>query len=574
MQTIKEHITSLVEAASLTAYPSLPELGSLADTISFPEQKFGDVATSVALRIGSLMSQNPREVAQKLIECLPQNEIVTESTIAGAGYINFRISPTALAARTSFVADFATNIVPTLQRIGAGKKVVMDYSHPNIGKPMGVHHLLSTIIGDSVKLSLRQSGHEVVADNFIGDMGTQFGKLIWAVKQWGDTAQIEADPITELQKLYVKFHIEADGDVTLDDAGRSEYRKLEEGDKENRRLWQQIIAWSKAEIQPIYDALGVAFDYMNGESFYEDKMEPLLERGANEGIFVQSEGALVCPADDPEQPPALLRKQDGATLYLTRDLARIDYWEKTWQPDIMVVVVDVAQQFAQKQLYAVSRKLDLTDADLVQVNFGRMRFADGGMSTRKGNILLLKDLIGEARERAQQLVSERSHSMSEEQIADAANKIAISSIKYNILMQNRLSDIVFDWSTMLNFEGNSAPYLLYTSTRIRSLLAKSESDSTGVDVAHSWDSPVEREVVLLLDQYADHLERSVREYKPSHLTNYIYLLAQRYNSLYNNLAILQASPSEREARLKLSRAVGEVLGHAFDCLGLSVPERM
>ncbi len=574
MQTIKEHITSLVEAASLTAYPSLPELGSLADTISFPEQKFGDVATSVALRIGSLMSQNPREVAQKLIECLPQNEIVTESTIAGAGYINFRISPTALAARTSFVADFATNIVPTLQRIGAGKKVVMDYSHPNIGKPMGVHHLLSTIIGDSVKLSLRQSGHEVIADNFIGDMGTQFGKLIWAVKQWGDTAQIEADPITELQKLYVKFHIEADGDVTLDDAGRSEYRKLEEGDEENRRLWQQIITWSKAEIQPIYDALGVEFDYMNGESFYEDKMEPLLERGVSEGIFVQSEGALVCPADDPEQPPALLRKQDGATLYLTRDLARIDYWEKTWQPDIMVVVVDVAQQFAQKQLYAVSRKLDLTDADLVQVNFGRMRFADGGMSTRKGNILLLKDLIGEARERAQQLVSERSHSMSEEQIADAANKIAISSIKYNILMQNRLSDIVFDWSTMLNFEGNSAPYLLYTSTRIRSLLAKSESDSTGVDVAHSWDSPVEREVVLLLDQYADHLERSVREYKPSHLTNYIYLLAQRYNSLYNNLAILQASPSEREARLKLSRAVGEVLGHAFDCLGLSVPERM
>ena len=215
MQTIKEHITSLVEAASLTAYPSLPELGSLADTISFPEQKFGDVATSVALRIGSLMSQNPREVAQKLIECLPQNEIVTESTIAGAGYINFRISPTVLATRTSFVADFATNIVPVLQRIGAGKKVVMDYSHPNIGKPMGVHHLLSTIIGDSVKLSLRQRGHEVVADNFIGDMGTQFGKLIWAVKQWGDTTQIEADPITELQKLYVKFHIEADGVISF-----------------------------------------------------------------------------------------------------------------------------------------------------------------------------------------------------------------------------------------------------------------------------------------------------------------------------------------------------------------------
>ena len=573
MHSIKDIITEIVESACRAAYPAISELGSVADSMSFPEQKFGDIATSIALKIGSLTSTNPREVAERLIEHLPQDSVVAQATIAGAGYINFRLKGESLHACLHRMADFQQTIEPALGRIGRGRRVVMDYSHPNIGKPMGVHHLLSTVIGDAVKLSLRQSGHEVIADNFIGDMGTQFGKLIWAVKQWGDTAQIEADPITELQKLYVKFHIEADSDVNLDDAGRAEYRKLEEGDVENRQLWQKIIAWSKAEIQPIYDALGVEFDYMHGESFYEDKMQPILDKGMQDGVFVQSEGALVCPASDPEQPPALLRKQDGATLYLTRDLARIDYWEKTWQPDTMIVVVDIAQQFAQKQLYEVARKVHLTDASLVQVNFGRMRFADGSMSTRKGNILLLKDLIEEARQRAYKLVEQRAQGINEEQLRSTANKIAISSIKYNILMQNRLSDITFDWGTILNFDGNSAPYLLYTRARIRSLLAKSDWQHLQ-NHGHSWSEPVERELILLLDQYEDHLQRAVYDYKPSHLTSYAYQLAQRYNNLYNNLAILQGTESERQTRLELSYATGMVLSHVFSCLGLHEPERM
>lgn len=575
MDKITADIIGLITHAHKAAYPHSDVLDGLDSSLSLPDQAFGDIASSIAMRIAATEQEIPREVAHKLVEHMPTGELVAEITIAGAGFINFRLAPAAMTTLLSelFSASQARELV---RRSGKGKKVAMDYSHPNIGKPMGVHHLLSTIIGDSLKRTMREAGYEVIADNFIGDLGTQFGKLIWAVKQWGNTEAIEADPITELQKLYVKFHIEADSDVVLDEAARAEYLKLEQGDEENRALWHKIVAWSKAEIQPIYDELGVEFDYLHGESFYEDKMDPLLERGIRENVFVESQGALVCMSDNPDQPPAILRKGDGATLYLTRDLARVAYWEQAWQPDIMMVVVDAAQSFAQSQLYMVARKLHLSDAQLVQVNFGRMRFADGGMSTRKGNILLLKDLIAEAKTRALALVQDKSHDMSEDELRDTANKLAISSIKYNILSQNRTSDITFDWSTMLNFEGNSAPYLAYTLVRLRSLLAKGQgtNDSDANSRTYAWGEVVEREVVLQLAEYDTVFLRALKEHKPSHLTTYAFTLAQQYNNLYNRLPILQADEVTRALRLQLSSAVRATLEHCFDCLGLVTPDRM
>jgi arginyl-tRNA synthetase len=341
-------------------------------------------------------------------------------------------------------------------------------------------------------------------------------------------------------------------------------------------LWRKIVGWSKAEIQPIYDELGVSFDVMHGESFYEDAMEPLLEKGKSEGIFVESQGALVCVSDNDDEPPAILRKSDGATLYLTRDLARIDYWEKTWHPEVMMVVVDAAQNFAQKQLYGVARKLQLTKAELVQVNFGRMRFADGSMSTRKGNILLLSDLIAEAKTRALELVQAKSHNLSEQDQHETASILAINSIKYNILSQNRMSDITFDWSTMLNFDGNSAPYLAYTLVRVRSLLAKADFSDLDVslDPPYGWDEHIERGIVLQLADYDNVFLRTLGEYKLSHLATYAFSLAQNYNNLYNQLPILQAEEAERTARLQLSTAVEATLKHCFECLGLTAPKRM
>lgn len=574
MKTIRESIAEIVLAACKACYPNAPISSTeIAESIEFPDKQFGDVSSSIALKLASLSSQQPREAAQLLADSIEVDDIVKQVAVAGPGYLNFSLAAGVFDQATKH----SQRSLVSLGDLGAGKRVVMDYSHPNIGKPMGVHHLLSTIIGDSIKRTMRQSGYDVIADNFIGDLGTQFGKLIWAVKQWGDTDQIEDNPIDELQKLYVKFHIAADNDTALDDAGRAEYLKLEKGDPENRELWRKIVAWSKAEIQPIYDALDITFDYMNGESFYEDKMDPILKEGKARGVLTESDGALVCMADKPEDPPAILKKSDGATLYITRDLARIDYWEKTWRPDTMIVVVDAAQQFAQRQLYEVARKLELTDADLVQVNFGRMRFADGSMSTRKGNILLLKELLDEAAQRALVLVEAKAGHLSEVERQQAAQILAISSIKYNILSQNRVSDIVFDWDTILNFEGNSAPYLLYTLVRIRSLLNKAEENGyfgTTDNTMYDWQDAQERSVALLIDQYSQHVERTVMEYRPNILANYAYSLCQKYNNIYNNTPILQAPEAERSARLALTRAVEQVLSHALGCLGLEAPNKM
>lgn len=574
MDKVTAGIIGLIEQSCRVAYPDYDSTGEVADSLSLTDQVFGDLATSIAMRIAARLHTAPRTVADNIVASLPASALIREVSVAGAGYINFRLSDSALSTVSGDMSK--SGIDDMVGNIGAGKTAAIDYSHPNIGKPMGVHHLLSTIIGDAIKRTMRTGGYTVIADNFIGDMGTQFGKLIWAVKQWGDSAAIESDPITELQKLYVKFHIESDGDVDLDDAARAEYLKLEQGDKENRELWHKIVGWSKAEIQPIYDALGVEFDYMHGESFYEDKMEPILERGIEEGVFTVSQGALVCVSANEDEPPAILRKSDGATLYLTRDLARIAYWEESWQPDIMLVVVDEAQSFAQRQLYSVARKLKLTDAQLTQVNFGRMRFADGNMSTRKGNILLLKDLLIEAEQRARTLVDEKSHGLSTHERESAAHILAISSIKYNILAQNRQSDIVFDWSNMLNFEGNSAPYLTYTLVRLRSLLSKAAQEQVGVvgGGTHEWTNPIERDLILQLGLYGITFERAMSEQKPSHLANYAYSLAQMYNRMYNNLPVIQAEGDTRVVRLQISTMVEHMLTHIFGCLGLVVPKRM
>ncbi len=574
MSKVTTEIIGLIEQSCRVAYPDYGKEGDVADSISLPDQAFGDLASSIAMRIAAQLDVAPRIVAEKIVGSLPESSLVQQVTIAGAGFINIRLSDSALSTMSAEMASLHPEAM--VDAIGGGKTVAIDYSHPNIGKPMGVHHLLSTVIGDAIKRTMREAGYKVIADNFIGDLGTQFGKLIWAVKQWGDSATIELDPITELQKLYVKFHIESDGDVELDAAARAEYLKLEQGDAENRELWRKIVDWSKAEIQPIYDALGVEFDYMHGESFYEDKMESILQRGIDEGVFIESQGALVCLSTNEDEPPAILRKSDGATLYLTRDLARIAYWEEAWQPDIMLVVVDEAQSFAQRQLYSVAQKLQLTDAQLTQVNFGRMRFTDGSMSTRKGNILLLKDLLAEAEARARKLVDDKSHGLDPQERAQAAHILAICSIKYNILSQNRLSDIVFDWSSMLNFEGNSAPYLTYTLVRLRSLLAKAAHDQEGKAGSEhrAWSEAVERELVLQLTQYNDTFRRAMNEQKPSHLANYAYSLAQKYNRLYNSLPVLQADGDTRAVRLQLSTTAERTLAHAFRCLGLVAPIKM
>jgi len=536
----------------------------------------GHFATNIALLIAGKYGQNPRDVAEKIANELKKNKLFTKTDVAGPGFIN-------LWLEQKFYSAILRGIVGSLDvylqdEIGSmkGKTMVIDYSHPNIAKPMGVHHLLSTIIGDSIKKICIKRGYKVIADNFIGDMGTQFGKLIHAIKKWGDIKEIEKNPIPTLLKLYVQFHFEADKDVELDEEARAEYKKFEEGDAENRKLWKKIVKWSLMEIQPIYDRLNVHFDCMNGESFYEDKMSSILDDGRKNGVIVDGEkGAWIIKPDDPAETPAVVRKADGATLYVTRDLARIKYWEEKWHPELMVNVVDVAQEFHFRKLFEAAQKLKLTPAVNVHVKFGRMQFKEGGMSTRKGNIIILNDVLDKAEKRSSALIKEKGAELTETEQTKLSKSMGVNAIKYNILHQNRLSNMTFDWDQMLSLEGNSAPYLMYTVARAKSILRKA---GLSPDETKDYDLVItdnlETKVVLDILAYSESLDRATEEFKPNHIANLLYQLASDFNTFYNALSVLQAETAKKESRLLITSAVITVMEDGFKLLGMDVPDKM
>jgi arginyl-tRNA synthetase len=536
----------------------------------------GHFATNVAMLLAGKTDRKPHDIAKEIIANL-DNSFFEKVEVAGPGFINMWVEQKFYSTECKSLIDDFDDYIHDVIGEKNKKTMVIDYSHPNIAKPMGVHHLLSTIIGDSIKRIYKKTGWNVIADNFIGDLGTQFGKLIHAIKKWGNLDEIEKDPIPNLLKLYVQFHFEADKDVELDDEARAEYKKFEEGDPESRKLWKKIIGWSLKEIQPIYDRLDVKFDFMNGESFYEDKMGAILEYGRRKGIFVDGKnGAWIVKPDDPNDVPVLIKKSDGTTLYATRDLARIKYWEDTWHPDLMVNVVDVAQEFHFRQLFFAQSKLNLTTAKNVHVSFGRMQFKDIKMSTRKGNIILLSEVLNEAEERAYKLAKEKGLSLTDEETKELARIMGVGAVKYNILSQNRTTNIVFEWDKVLSFEGNSVPYLMYTATRAKSVLKKSGFSFEDIDNFNlKLDEKAEVGTVIGLMMYPDSIRRATDEFKPNHIANYLYSLAQDFNAFYNALPILQAQSEDvKKSRLLMTACVFKVMEDGLGLLGIEVPEKM
>lgn len=535
----------------------------------------GHFATNIAMVLAGKSKSNPREIAQKIVDNL-SDPLLENVKIAGPGFINLWIEQKFYTEECQSMINDLDDYIKQTVGIKDGKKMVIDYSSPNIAKPLGVHHLLSTIIGDSIKLIYRKMGYEVIADNYLGDMGTQFGKLIYAIKTWGDITVIEKDPINELLKLYVHFHDESEKNKDLDGFARIEFKKFEEGDRENRDFWQRIVKWSSLEIQPLYKRLGIKFDYYNGESFYEDKMQSLLEEGRQKGVFVDGEnGAWIVESDDPNNPPAIVRKSDGSTIYLTRDLAQTAYWEKEFHPDLMIWVVDIAQSLHFKQRFNASKKLGQTDAKMVHVDFGRMQFKDGSMSTRKGNIIRLSEVLNEAEKRSFEIVKEKGIDLDEAKQKQLSAIMGIGAVKYNILSQNRTTNITFDWDKMLAFEGNSVPYLMYTVTRAKSIIRKSGSEMRDVSTFDFNElNAQELKTIIQLLMYIDALKRASEEFKPNHIANCLYNLAQEFNTFYNSNDILRAEDDIKKSRLLLTATVIKVMEDGLGLLGIEVPERM
>lgn len=570
LNSIKDLVFKAVQSAGFEMSPGKIQLDQTKTL------EYGHFASNAALVLAKQAGKNPREVAQKIVEELQKEPLFEKVEIAGPGFINLFIEQKFYTEFCQLLNKNFDQYIREELRLSASPKMVIEYSSPNIAKPLGVHHLLSTIIGDSLSKIYMRLGYQVISENYPGDIGTQFGKLICAIKKWGDFDQIAKDPIDELLKLYVKFHDEAEKDSSLEDEGREEYKKFEEGDQESRKMWQQIVDWSMQEIQPLYDRLNIKFDGVHGESFFENKMQSIIEKGISKGIFKDGEkGALIMETDDPNEPPALVKKSDGTTLYLTRDLAQIEFFEHAYQPDLMVWAVDVAQSLHFRHRFEAAKKLELTQAELRHVEFGRMQFKDGSMSTRKGNIVHLKQVLDESEKRSLELIKEKEADLSPSEQEELSRIMGVGSVKYNILHQNRIQNMTFEWDKMLSFEGNSAPYLMYTVARAKSVLRKAGITENQIgDYKLNMVDDTEQELVLNLTGYADTLKRAKEEFKPNHIANYLYSLAQSFNSFYNAQSILQAEENLKNSRLLLVASTIKVMEDGFSLLGIEVPEKM
>lgn len=535
------------------------------------ETSHGDLTTTIALKIARVKGVSPREVAEKIVEGMQNSPSVERAEVAGAGYVNLWLKPVTL------VEELETTEKMTKPR-KANKKnapVVIDYSAPNIAKPLGIHHILSTVIGQSLTNLYRHAGVETVAINHIGDWGTQFGKLAVALQKWS-TKPVSECSLDDLLALYVKFHDEAEKDESLEDEGRAAFKKIEEGDTTLRNVWEQSVRITMKELDGIYDRLHVSFDHTQGESFYEDKMKPIIDEGKKKGVFVPGkEGALI--VEFPEETglsPAVVVKGDDATIYLTRDLATARYRIDTFHPQSILYVVDVAQQYYFKQLFETLKQLGWDLPTMEHVYFGRMSFKDRKMSTRKGNILKLEHVLDEAVKRADEIIAERGDTIQTDNPKELGEMMGIGALVYGILSQNRKMDLVFDWDKMLSFEGNSAPYLQYTHARAMSVLRKADVTSATMPKKIDALTSSERILVGTLLQFGAVLDEARTEHLPHKLANYLYQLCQDFNSFYNTESILNSESSERELRLFLTSLTATVLKAGAELLTLRVPDRM
>lgn len=547
--------------------------------VDIPENSsFGDYSTNIAMIMAKKEGKKPHDLAQELISKLKnkseENEFILKNfekiEVAGAGFINFYLSKDVLLSNLKKVDDKygRTNL-------NKDKTVIVEYSSPNIAKPFTVGHLRSTIIGDSVANLLEASGWKVLRDNHLGDWGTQFGKMIYAIKAWGDEAKISKsdNPVKELVSLYVKFHEEAEKDEKLEIEARSWFKKLEDGDKESREIWQKCIDWSFIEFDKIYSTLGVTFSKEFekgrglGESFFESRMNGVINELEKKSLLKKGkEGAKLVFFEKDKMPPAMILKKDGATLYHTRDLATDKYRIEKYNPDLIINEVGSEQNLYFRQLFEIEKLLGwFREGQRIHLAHGLYRFKEGKMSTRKGNVIWMKDVLDEAIQKAIKLGSKGKQS----------KIVAVGALKYNDLKRDPLTEIVFDWDEILNMEGNSGPYLQYTFARIQSVIEKSGSDINFVDAQSIDLNKEEDEIVRSLIHFPEIILSSSEKLAPNLLCNYLFDLASKFNTFYNSNSILtNDNKSVTDFRLSLTKSVGQVLKNGLNILGIEAPEKM
>ena len=527
----------------------------------------GDIAFP-AFSLAKVERKAPQAIAADIAEKIDQSAF--EKVVATGPYVNFfldksKISDQVIKSVIEAGADYGQ------QDEGHGQNITIDLSSPNIAKPFSVGHLRSTVIGDALSNIFRKMGYNTIKINHLGDWGKQFGLLMVAYKKWGSKEAVEANPIDELLKLYVRINAEIENDPELDEEGRLWFKKLEDGDPEAIELWQWFRDESLVEFNRIYKLLGVEFDSLNGEAFYNDKMDEAVQILEEKGLLKESKGASIVELDDVNLPPAMIKKSDGATLYITRDIATAIYRARTYNFVKNIYAVGQEQSNHFRQLKAVLKKMgfDWSD-DMVHVDFGLVTKNRQKLSTRKGNIILLEPTLQEAISRAKAQIEEKNPELENKE--EVAHAVGVGAVKFYDLKTDRRNGYDFDLEAMVSFEGETGPYVQYAYARIQSILRKANF-TPSTDATYSLSDPESWEIIKLLQDFSRVVKRAAENYDPSLIAKYAINLAQAFNKYYAHTRILDESP-ERESRLALSYSTAVVLKEALRLLGVDAPEKM
>ncbi len=572
-RAIKEICSLLAEEVPLTG----KEIEELLE--SPPQPEMGDFAFP-CFHLAPGMKMRPADIALDLAHKINSIDGRYWHKVENKGpYLNFFVDLNALGQEV-IPELISKSYLSRWCSMGRGRVVVLDYSAPNIAKPFGVGHLRSTVIGNALYRIYRALGYKTVGINHLGDWGTQFGKLIAAYLLWGEEKELEKAPVEYSYRLYVDFHQKAKEDPSLEETGRQWFKRLEAGDQKALELWEKFCSYSLSEFKKTYAAMGIEFDYYHGESYYNRKLEEVIQLAQQKGIVRESEGALIVDLEKHGLPPCILRKKDGATLYITRDLAAAIYRYRRFRFSKMLYVVGAEQSLHFQQLFKILELMGFSWSNhCVHVPFGLIRFKDGRMSTREGNIVLLEEVIEKATALAYKIIEEKNPHLEKKE--EVARQVGLGAIKFGDLYNDRVKDVEFEWDKVLDFSGETAPYVQYSHARLCSILRKAREslNYTGFTVENQevvslLKEEEERALLKQLSLMGDIIIKSQQLYKPSLLARYLVEVAREFNRFYHRCQVLGAGEGTREARLYLIEATRSVLKQGLSILGIDAPEEM
>ncbi len=565
---IAELLSGMVEGLDAETIESMIEIP--------PESTMGDYAFP-CFKLAKTLRKAPNLIAQDLAEKLSGDRMFAEVRNVNA-YVNFFLN------REEMMSAVVAEVLDKKDRygnsdIGNGKKVIVEYSSPNIAKPFHIGHIRTTVIGNSIYKIYDYLGYETIRINHLGDYGTQFGKMIVAYRKWGNEADVKREPIKTLLSYYVKFHEEAEKDPSLEDEARATFTRLENGEKEEYELWKWFREESLREFKYVYDLLGIEFDSYAGESFYSDKMDRVVDIMKERGILKESEGAQIVDLEEFGMPPALIKKKDGSTLYITRDIAAAVYRKEHYHFDKNIYVVASQQNLHFQQWFKIIELMGFDWADqCVHVPFGMVSLEDGTLSTRKGKVVFLLDVLNSAVEKTKQIMREKNGPDAD--IDDISKEVGIGAVIFQELSNSRIKDYVFSWDKVLNFEGETGPYVQYTHARAASVL-RNAGESAKAVLSGSVKPDMSRvsgdtayELVKLIYRFPEIVLEAAEKYEPSVITRHIIDIAQYFNKFYHDEHILVEDEAEKQAKLALVFAAKQTLANGLALLGISAPEKM